>query len=77
MVRIEYVDGSEETVETVGGTIVKKHNQFTGTNYETVLNHFEYNIGTQAFIVHDHVNECDCMMIPREFVKSIRHIDTE
>ena len=75
MVEIKYVDGSEETVETVGGTIVKKHNPFTGTNYETMVNHFEYNIGAQVFIVHDHENECDCMIIPREFVKSIRHIE--
>ena len=57
MVRIEYVDGTEDTVETIGMFL------------------FKYDSGTQCFIVNDQLHERDCMMIPREFVKSIRHIE--
>lgn len=75
MVKIEYVDGTEETVETVGDIILKKHNPITGTSCEVGLSRFEYVKDAQIFIVRDHENEWDCMMIPREFVKSIRHIE--
>lgn len=57
MVRIEYVDGTEETVETIG------------------MFRFRYDTETQCFIVNDMLCERDCMMVPREFVKSIRHIE--
>ena len=67
MVRIEYVDGSEDTVETVGYTDLEK----------IKAGYFHYNSDTQCFVVHDHKFESDCMMIPREFVKSIRHIGIE
>lgn len=64
MVRIEYVDGSEDTVETV-------QNEFRGNK------HFLYDKDLEMFVVLDRKKLEDCMMIPREFVKSIRHIDTE
>lgn len=63
MVRIEYVDGTEDTVETV------ENNKYCG--------HFRYDEEAQCFIVYDNKFDINCMMIPREFVKSIRHIDTE
>ena len=64
MVKIEYVDGSEDTVETV-------QNEFYRNK------HFVYVKDIEMFIVSDHEDSDGCMMIPREFVKSIRHVDTE
>ena len=64
MVRIEYVDGTEDTVETV-------QNEFYRDRY------FVFDNDLAMFIVLDHEKTEHCMMIPREFVKRIRHIDTE
>lgn len=61
MVRIEYVDGTEETVET--------------TENEEKYGYFRYDSKIECFIVYDNVNDINRMMIPREFVKSIRHIE--
>ena len=62
MVKIEYVDGSEDTVETVENEFYRNH-------------HFVYEKDIEMFIVLDHIKTGDCMMVPREFVKSIRHIE--
>lgn len=62
MVKIEYVDGSTETIETV-------ENEFYRNQ------HFVYDKDIEMFILLDHIKTGDCMMIPREFVKSIRHIE--
>ena len=61
MVRIEYINGTEDTIETV------KNNQYMG--------YFRYDNEMQCFIVYDNEDDRNCMMIPREFVKSIRHIE--
>ena len=72
LVKVEYVDGSEDIIETFGNTLVKTD----GTKTETIkINHFCYDKDTECFIVNDHIDENDCMMIPREFVKSIRNIE--
>lgn len=63
MVQIEYVNGDTETVET------KESNT---TNFWKA--HFRYDTENTMFIVFTSDNERDCMMIPREFVKSIRTI---
>lgn len=62
MVEIKYVDGSEETIKTV-------QNEFRGNK------HFLYDKDLEMFVVLDCKKLEDCMMIPREFVKSIRHIE--
>lgn len=69
MVRIDYVDGDTEVVETLGGTSY----EWEGLKVER--DYFHYDNNTQCFIVHDKIDERDCMTIPREFVKSIRHIE--
>ena len=61
MVRIEYINGTEDTIETA------ENNQYMG--------HFRYDNEMQCFIVYDNEDDRNCMMIPREFVKSIRHIE--
>ena len=72
VVKVEYVDGSEDIIETIGNTFIKTD----GTMTETIkINHFCYGKDTECFIVYDHIDENDCMMIPREFVKSIKHIE--
>lgn len=74
VVKIEYIDGSEDIIETIGNTFIKTD----GTMTETIkINHFCYDKDTECFIINDRLCEHDCMMIPREFVKSIRRIDTE
>lgn len=60
MVRIEYIDGTEEIIETMGN--------------KTKLGHYTYDSWEEAFVVFDHADYIDCMRVPREFVKSIRHI---
>ena len=62
MVEIDYINGDSETVETV-------QNDFFGNKS------FVYAKDIEMFIIIDHVGQEDCMMIPREFVKSIRHIE--
>ena len=64
MVEIDYINGDSETVETV-------QNEFYRNRY------FVFDNDLAMFIVLDHEKPEHCMMIPREFVKSIRHIDTE
>ena len=61
MVQIDYINGDSETVETVEN--------------EEKYGHFRYDSEIECFIVYDNVKDRDCMMIPREFVKSIRHIE--
>lgn len=63
MVQINYVDGTSETVEAREDTFYHSY--------------FRYDVENQLFIVFDTKNEHDCMMIPREFVKSIRIIEAE
>ena len=73
MVKIEYVDGTEDTIETVGSITYIKSD---GISSELIKSkYFRYEKDTQCFIVYDQIEEQDCMMIPREFVKSIRHIE--
>ena len=74
MVEIKYVDGSEDTVETVDCGIYK-YSEVSDTVEKVRKGHFRYDNITQCFIVYDHKDDSDCMMIPREFVKSIRHIE--
>lgn len=62
MVKIEYIDGTEETVETVDNELYKNKP-------------FLYVKDVGIFIVLGKKRFGDCMMIPREFVKSIRHIE--
>lgn len=61
MVRIDYVDGDTEVVETV-------------EKFGYVGN-FHYDEKLECFIVHNNSNARNCITIPREFVKSIRHIE--
>lgn len=63
MVQINYVDGTSETMEAREDTFYHSH--------------FRYDAENQMFIIFDTDNEHDCMMIPREFVKSIRIVETE
>lgn len=74
MVQIDYINGDIETVETVDFGIFK-YNGVSDTVEKVRKGHFRYENETQCFIVYDHKDESDCMMIPREFVKSIRHIE--
>ena len=62
MVQIDYINGDSETVETVQNDFYRN-------------NHFVYDKDLEMFIILDHAKTGDCMMIPREFVKSIRHIE--
>lgn len=64
MVKVDYVDGSNEIIETKENKVTKFYRA-----------HFRYDKENKIFSVHDSNDELDCMMIPREFVKSIRHID--
>lgn len=66
MVEIKYINGDGETVETKESKVTKYWKA-----------HFRYDAENQMFIVFDTDNEHDCMMIPREFVKSIRVIEVE
>lgn len=62
MVKINYVDGDTETIESF-------ENEFYGKQ------HFIYDKNIEMFIVFDHEKGDDCMMIPREFVKSIKNVE--
>lgn len=66
MVEIKYINGDMENIEV-------KESKVTQFNHS----HFHYDEENQMFIVFTSDNEKDCMMIPREFVKSIRHIEVE
>lgn len=75
MVRIDYINGDSETVETIEKSICFDSGL---PNSEVKLiraGHFRYDSESQIFIVYDHDDERDCMMIPREFIKSIRYIE--
>lgn len=61
MVQIDYINGDSETVETT----------------EWGFKHFTYDKWTQMFIVFTSKRYGDHMQVPREFVKSIRHIEVE
>lgn len=74
MVQIDYINGDSETVETVDCEIYK-YSIVSDTAEKVHKGHFRYDNGAQCFIVYDHKDDSDCMMIPREFVKSIRHIE--
>lgn len=63
MVRIEYINGDVETVETV------KNNTYSG--------HFIYEKDSECFVIFDKSKYHDCMCVPREFAKSIRCIDED
>lgn len=66
MVEIKYINGDIENVESV--------------EPKNGDGHFTYLNDSQLFVVYTIVNsrgEVECMMIPREFVKSIRHIEVE
>ena len=56
----KYINGDKEVVETVDLHIG---------------GHFEYDKESECFIINDKATNVDRMMIPREFVKSIRHIE--
>ena len=60
MVQIDYINGDKEVVETVDLHIG---------------GHFEYDKESECFIINDKATNVDRMMIPREFVKSIRPIE--
>lgn len=65
MVEIKYINGDIENVETV--TTVDGY-------------HFNYMKETQMFVVYTSISskgKVEPMMIPREFVKSIKYIDTD
>lgn len=64
MVQIEYVNGDTETVEVKESDVTKHWKS-----------HFRYDTENTMFIVFTSDNERHCMMIPREFVKSIRVIE--
>ena len=68
MVRIDYINGDSETVETID-----VYDEFYGRKFKKQP--FKYDSKNQCFIICDHEKDSDCMMIPREFVKSIRHIE--
>lgn len=63
MVQINYVDGDTEVVETVEN--------------EEYVGHYRYEKDEECFVVFDKAKLRDCMRISREFVKSIRIIETE
>lgn len=63
MVQINCIDGATEMLEARQDTFYHSH--------------FRYDTENQMFIVFDTDNEHDCMMIPRESVKSIRAIEVE
>ena len=74
MVQIDYINGDSETIETVDCKIYK-YDGISDTTEIICRGHFWYDNKTNCFIVNDHKDFNDCMMIPREFVKSIRHIE--
>lgn len=63
MVKVEYVNGDVEIIETVEN--------------KTYSGHFIYERDSKCFVVFDKENYPDCMCIPREFLKSIRLIETD
>ena len=66
MIQIDYINGDSETVESKESDVTKYWKA-----------HFRYDAENTMFIVFTSDNERDCMMIPREFVKSIRFINIE
>ena len=77
MVRIDYINGDSETVETVGITTCEEYDSLRDKTWKFIRAPFKYDKDSQIFIVRDHEDDSDCMMIPREFVKSIRHIEVQ
>lgn len=63
MVKMEYVNGDTETIETVKN--------------DTFVCRFAYDEKSQCFIVCDKEKVYDCVHIPREFLKSIRCVDVD
>lgn len=61
MVEIKFLDGTEEIIETVKSGC-------------SISSHFAYDKDCEMFLVIDHEEPEDWMRVPREFVKSIRHI---
>ena len=75
MVQIDYINGDLETVETVGIITYEEYDNLRDKTRKFIKEPFKYDKESQIFIVRDHEDDSCCMMIPREFVKSIRHIE--
>lgn len=59
MVMIKYIDGDTENIETLDDYVL----------------HFVYDKESECFVIFNHFDYHNCIHIPREFVKSIRHIE--
>lgn len=63
MVEINYIDGTSETLETIESKRFHVH--------------YIYNKDTEMFAVFTNKDDAKAMMLPREFVKSIKYIEVD
>lgn len=61
--QIKYIDGTSETVETIESEKYHKH--------------YIYDKTAEMFVVFTNKDDAKAMMLPREFVKSIKYIEVE
>lgn len=61
--QVKYIDGTSETLETIESEKYHKH--------------YIYDKTAEMFVVFTNKDDTKAMMLPREFVKSIKYIEVE